>query len=237
MTKTLREYVDERFGGKIFRGSHKPDGKACILEAVNAHYGRDWTDSPGEYLDIRALNDIFWDDALRTEQMLLLWDAIGDWPRWDAGRKQRFAEIVVLRTVNVILPIALRIAGLTAEAEACESAKTLGAVIAAAWAASAAADARASAMADTVTAAAAGAAWTTAKAANFAALDAAAKTARAVSASGASSAALTARAVSGGVFAAALTARAVVKRRRMAGDEIATLAVAIWIAAADGAVH
>lgn len=94
------------------------------------------------YPDLRGLNDGAWtSDEARAEHLLPVLEALWDWRDWPAERRQRFANIVVVRTIREILPVALRAVGLKKEARVCEKSKTLGAAASAARIASRAAGA------------------------------------------------------------------------------------------------
>lgn len=34
MTQTFAEFVEQRFGGRLYKGAHDPNGKACLHEGV-----------------------------------------------------------------------------------------------------------------------------------------------------------------------------------------------------------
>jgi hypothetical protein len=119
----LVRVVNDRFGGVLSHGSHDPDGLACINEAANVARGNDWGDLPDKagLPDSRSLNDGPWSsNRARTDAMLPLGVALWDWSDWTPKRRTAWAQRVSERTIREILPIALRAAGLTAEAERCE---------------------------------------------------------------------------------------------------------------------
>jgi hypothetical protein len=144
-------FVAERFGGKLMKGAHTPNGKACVHEAINVFEGRKWSDSPGERIDLRGVNDASWStDELRTEHMLRVALAVWDWPNWSTERRQAFARRVASETIRRVLPLALRAAAsvhpdaeqkaaLNAAADKCADDGTWAAASESAWAAEAAA--------------------------------------------------------------------------------------------------
>ena len=139
----FRRLLTTRFRDVLSHGTHEANSKACALEARNAALGLDWSDSPGDYLDLRSLNDGPWrSDQARTEALLPVLRATWDWPSWSPERQQRWAAAVALRTVKEVLPVALRACGLEAEAAASEQAPTLAAAFAAMSAVSTALSAR-----------------------------------------------------------------------------------------------
>lgn len=127
-TQTLRDIVQDRFGGVVTEGPHEPGGAANILEARSVWLGIRWTDDPRKVgmPDIRPLNDANWpDDEIRTRWMLDLHDALNDWAKWGRERQRRFAQALALRTTRELLPPTLR-AVLPHGADACGQAETLG---------------------------------------------------------------------------------------------------------------
>jgi len=140
--EALRAILDERFNGVLYSGTHRPDGKCCLLEFASQAKGIRWTDSPVEtgYPDLRPLNDAPWSsDEVRTEAMLPLLVSLAWWADADEARRKRFTDAVAFRTIREVLPIALRAAGLELPAVRCESAKDLAEAADAAAAAYAAA--------------------------------------------------------------------------------------------------
>ena len=146
---TLREYVKNRFGGIILNGKHKADGQACILEARNSYLGNDWSDSPtsSNRPDIRPLNDARWStNALRTEHMLRLDEALEPWETWSAKERRAYIGRVVIATVRELIA---DLPGLPDKVrDQCRAAATQGGVGGVAWAAARAAEE--AAKADTV---------------------------------------------------------------------------------------
>jgi hypothetical protein len=111
MTHPLIATVESRFGGVLTKGSHAPDGHACLLEAVSIARGLDWTDEPSivRMPDLRGLNDAPWSsDEVRTKHLLPVGVALYDWAEWSAERRQEFAKRVAEQTIRVIVPMALR---------------------------------------------------------------------------------------------------------------------------------
>jgi hypothetical protein len=152
MTHPLIATVESRFGGVLTKGSHAPDGHACLLEAVSIARGLDWTDDPSivRMPDLRGLNDAPWSsDEVRTMHLLPVGVALYDWAEWPEERRQEFAKRVAEQTIRVIVPMALRqaakanpkfAADLEAAAKLCADEGTESA---AAWSASASAAAAA----------------------------------------------------------------------------------------------
>lgn len=123
-----RSVLDERFGGVLRHGEHAPDGEVCALELVSQVRGRRWTDDPVRLRmpDLRALNDAAWSsDAARTEHLLPVLVAYDGWADWPRERRRDVVRQVALRTVREILPLALRMAGLSTAAECCATVETL----------------------------------------------------------------------------------------------------------------
>ena len=121
--KTLRG----QFDGVISSGSHKPDRLACALEIATVARGLPWSDSPvsAGLPDLRQINDSRWaSDTARTQALLPVIIALWDWDKWTPQQKQTWATQVAERTIREIVPIALRVARLEAEAQACEATGT-----------------------------------------------------------------------------------------------------------------
>ncbi len=111
-THPLIATVESRFGGIITKGSHTPDGAACLHEALNIARGEEWSDNPGDIPDLRSLNDAPWSsDALRTKHMLAVGVAVlWPWPEWSPERRTAFARYTAEHTIRVVVPMALRAA-------------------------------------------------------------------------------------------------------------------------------
>jgi hypothetical protein len=120
------ETLNTRFGGVIKPGQHCPDGEGCALEVRNAALGKPWNDSPGDWIDLRSLNDGPWEsDQQRTTHLTPVILAYWDWESWTLKRQQVCAQQLALLTIQRVLPLALRAAGLTDEALLCEQAADL----------------------------------------------------------------------------------------------------------------
>jgi hypothetical protein len=207
---TKLEQVLKRYGGELYGGRHKAvDGECCILELVSVCKGLEWTDDPRAVgmPDYRTINDGNWSTPkLRGTHMLRLAVAFEAWPEWPEERRRRFAERLVVRTVNVLIAELPHIG--EDAARACRAADTLTAAEAAA------ADA-AEAYAEAAYAYAAAAAWDAADAAEDAAAWATATAATAA--------------------AAALAAEAAARSAAAAEDpdKVLIQAVDIWVEAAE----
>jgi hypothetical protein len=126
--ETLREILNTRSDGLLRRGSHVPpseDGKCefCAEELLAAALGMEWTATPkpAEIVGwaVRTLNDAPWaSDSARTEHCLPLATLL------DADAAECWVARYSARTIREVLPIALRVAGLDAQAERCASADT-----------------------------------------------------------------------------------------------------------------
>jgi hypothetical protein len=102
-------FVNERFGGKLKRGAHQPNGQACFMEALNVYQGKEWSDSAAGTLDLRGLNDAPWSsDEARTEAMVPLGAIVLAWPGWSEDRRQAWAKAVAEGVIRRILPPTLR---------------------------------------------------------------------------------------------------------------------------------
>jgi hypothetical protein len=138
---TKMEQMLKRYGGKLYSGTHKPGvGQCCILELVSICKGLEWTDDP-EVVgmpDCREINDGAWSTPeLRAKHMLRLAVAFEAWMDWPEERVRRFAERLVIRTVNVLIAELPHIG--EGVARSCRAADTLEAALeAAAYAAAAA---------------------------------------------------------------------------------------------------
>ena len=171
--------VRDRFGGLLRSGSHRPDGLACVLEAVAAARGLPWTDSPVEVglPDLRPLNDARWSsDAVRTAALVPVVVALWKYSGWTKHQRTTWICRVVERTIREVLPVMLRYVGCEDAAIRCEREGTATAAYAAYTAADAAARSAAYAAyaAATYAAGATGAAAAAASAASAAAYAAAA---------------------------------------------------------------
>jgi hypothetical protein len=152
----LREVLNERFGGLLMGGKHnKEDGACCAVELCRTARGLPFGDTP-VFLDYRALNDAPWSsNAVRTEHMLPMMEALFDFGDWSKARQTKWARTVALRTIREVLPIALEAAGVDAAiVKACREAPNLRAAEEAAARAAAAAAAGAARAAAAVAAAA-----------------------------------------------------------------------------------
>jgi len=210
------EQVLKRYGGKLYSGVHKStEGKCCILELVAVSKGLQFTDDPEAVgmPDYRQLNDGNWSTPqLRAKHMLRLAMAFEAWPEWSEGRRRRFVERLVIRTVNVLIAQLPHIG--EDAAIACRAADTLKDAAAAASAAAARAARAARDAADTAAVAARFAAATA-----WAAVDAAADDAEATA---------DARAADAGRLAAAAAEDP---------DEVLVQAVDLWVEAAEWSGH
>jgi hypothetical protein len=104
--QTFQEFVKERFGGSLSRGRHDEDeGAACLIEAINAYRGRKWSDDPGDFPDVRSINDAYGDNyAARTDAMLRLYDALAPrWGEWTNAERLEWIGRVIVRTVREII--------------------------------------------------------------------------------------------------------------------------------------
>ncbi len=96
-TMDFATFVEQRFHGKLYSGSHDPNGKACLHEALNVYQGKQWSDSTVGTLDLRGLNDARWSsDEVRTAAMLPLGALVLAWPKWTAKRLDMKLMIGVL---------------------------------------------------------------------------------------------------------------------------------------------
>ena len=103
-TATFEEFVAERFGGKLYNGSHQPNGRACLHEALNVYQGKDWSDDTSGTLDLRSLNDAPWSsDEARTEAMLPLGVIVLTLPNWSDERRRAWAKYVAKGVIQRIL--------------------------------------------------------------------------------------------------------------------------------------
>jgi len=225
------EQVLKRYGGKLHRGGHEPvDGECCILELVSVCKGLKWTDDPGAVgmPDYRSINDAAWSTPkLRAKHMLRLATAFEAWPDWPEERVRRFAERLVVRTVNVLIAELPQIG--EEVARSCRAADTPKAAAAAAQAAAAEAAAAAA------YAYAAAAAWDATEAATAEAADAAATasaTADAWDAAEAAAAAAEAYAELRAAAAGRLAAAAAEDP-----DKVLVQAVDLWVQAAEWSGH
>jgi len=133
----LEHVLNERYGGELHSGAHRSaDGKCCVLELVSVCKGLAFTDNPGVVgmPDYRKINDGAWSaPKLRGTHMLRLAVALEAWPEWPEDRRRRFAERLVVRTVNALIAELPHIG--EDVARACRAADTLTAGAAAARAA------------------------------------------------------------------------------------------------------
>ena len=230
--EVVEQLLASRFGGTIYRGSHDPNGHACLLEVAHAAVGDAWSDAPDKWPDLRTLNDAFTDDVARTQQLIPVLRAYWDWSAWGAARQRAVMGRVAILTVQRLVA---ELPGLPADfAQPCRDVTTLRA---ASWAASEAA------MAVSLSASEANWADSAARAVSLAAMAAvslaASEAARAASLAD-SEASLAARAASWAASladrAASLAARAasLAARAASAASEAAVLrtACALWIEAA-----
>jgi len=241
-----RRIINERFGGVLRHGSHKPDGEACALEAESIARGREWSDDPVTMPDLRPLNDGPWSsDQARTDALVPVVEALWDWAEWPEARRLAWVEGVVIETVRQIIA---ELPELTDDVRArCRAVRTLDD---AAKAAEAAAKAAAAA-AEAAEAAAEAAAWAAAKAAAAKAAAAKAEAAKAEAAKAAKAAAAkaaAAKAAAAWAWAAAAEAEAAkaaaaaakaawaaawaAAAKAAAGDTVLQTACRIWIEAA-----
>ena len=103
--ETFRAFIDRRFSGGLLAGTHRDNGKACVLEAWNAYQGLAWSDSPvlTRIFDIRPLNDVAVSPAVRTEWMTQLLEAYAGSLDWPEARQRRVVTAIVLATIREII--------------------------------------------------------------------------------------------------------------------------------------
>jgi hypothetical protein len=107
-TVDFETFVEQRFGGKLYKGAHDPNGHACVNEALNVYLGREWGDG-GFDLDLRALNDARWSsDEVRTASMVTVGPVILAFQEWTPEKRQAWAKEVAEQTIRQILPPTLR---------------------------------------------------------------------------------------------------------------------------------
>lgn len=85
--------LNQLTNGRISKGHHaEASGKACILDCISKARGVAWTDSPEklDMPDIRALNDAYVSDEVRSIDMVRLGVALWDYPAWPVARRVRF---------------------------------------------------------------------------------------------------------------------------------------------------
>ena len=101
----LQTALDTHDKGLLKRGAHKPDDREfCALEFVSILHNEPLNDNPGHLPDIRPINDGLWySDKARTDAMLPLIVALWEWEQWSDKRKMKWAKIVAIKTVNVII--------------------------------------------------------------------------------------------------------------------------------------
>ena len=137
----FKEFIENRFNGRISEGAHEPDSIGCALEVWSKYEGRRWTDDPTklEMPDLRPLNDGPWSsDLARTTALVPVLVAVA--PVWrDLNKREAWVRTIALETIRQILPIGLRARGLTTEARRCEAVANLVEAAKAAEAAAAAA--------------------------------------------------------------------------------------------------
>ena len=128
--EVVEQLLASRFGGTIYRGSHDPNGHACLLEVAHAAVGDAWSDAPDKWPDLRTLNDAFTDDVARTQQLIPVLRAYWDWSAWGAARQRAVMGRVAILTVQRLVA---ELPGLPADfAQPCRDATTLKAARAAA---------------------------------------------------------------------------------------------------------
>ena len=103
--KQLQAELAIRDKGVLKAGSHKVEEREfCALEFVSVLHDEPLNDKPGHLPDLRSLNDGLWkSDISRTESLLPVIAALWDWNNWSLNRKDKWAETVVVQTVNRII--------------------------------------------------------------------------------------------------------------------------------------
>jgi len=102
----LQDFIDQRFGGVLSKGSHDPNGVACANEAESQYLGREWTDKPEKLriFDLRVINDAPWSsDEQRTRHLVPLVDAMRGSRDWPVECQCRWADTVVVETVRQVI--------------------------------------------------------------------------------------------------------------------------------------
>src|SRR3990167_3478451 len=104
---------------KLDSGSHRPDGKYCLMEAVAFVAGEPWSDSPACACPVLAAYGRALNDAMPDEQRQRLIPLIPKLVGTRATREieQRRAYLLADVAVRVLAPIALRAAKLDTEAD------------------------------------------------------------------------------------------------------------------------
>lgn len=120
----LKDYIDAHYGGKLCQGAGDGETTACLLTAVN-HMRGSTGDDPQEagIFDVRALNDAFASDELRTKWMLKIYNAYKGCPNWPKSRKRAVVTKIAILTVNRLIAA---LPGLSSEIrQQCANATTL----------------------------------------------------------------------------------------------------------------
>ena len=91
--------------GVLYRGAHQVGTKEfCVLEFRRAVLHQSHSDTPDDFLDLRALNDAPWSsDTVRTTHLLPVLAALWDWPTWDIKIQRDWATRVALETVRQLV--------------------------------------------------------------------------------------------------------------------------------------
>lgn len=123
------ETLNARFGGILSHGPHEPGLLACVHEVASIARGGQWSARPAGMPDLRLLNDALWsDDAARTAALVPVAVALWDWEAWPSSVRAGWVQRLVDRSMREILPNALRVAGLWAEAGQCSREGTIEAL-------------------------------------------------------------------------------------------------------------
>jgi hypothetical protein len=153
--EVLQAGLIEHDKGVLKHGSHEEGSREfCALEFVSIMKGIKFCDNPSVVgmPDLRSLNDAFGTgsaaDARRTAAMLPVLAALWNWDSWGQPRQQKFAERLVIKTVNRIISqlpglpaaVVLECKGATTIQRAARAARAAGWAVRAARAAGAAAE-------------------------------------------------------------------------------------------------
>src|SRR3990167_7820046 len=101
----LYQELRTRDKGVLKEGRHTAkSGEYCFHEFDNALRGREFSDEPIDFPDLRKVNDGFWNsDEERTEHLLPVMAALWDWSEWSAGRQARWVTKVTVKLVRQII--------------------------------------------------------------------------------------------------------------------------------------
>jgi hypothetical protein len=103
--ETLENLLTTHFHGELRVGRHEKNEECCALELLSVAQGLEWTDDPEAVrtFDLRPLNDIPVNNAVRTQHLLPVVAAYAGSLDWPLDRQQKVVNHLLIETVRQLL--------------------------------------------------------------------------------------------------------------------------------------